>query len=416
MKHYFKLVVLVAMSISLNAQEAHVTAYIEEYKEVAISEMLRTGVPASIKLAQGILESDAGRSDLACNSNNHFGIKCGPTWDGGTFYKKDDDRDRRGRLIKSCFRVFSSPQESFQAHSEFLLNPNKAYRYGFLFTLDCRDYKSWAWGLKESGYATNPRYAVLLISIIERYQLYQFDYYEKTPGQLAVFQQPPSERQPRMTRASQVIKPKVITTSWKAQGTDHLRVIKGKVTNNGLQLVYAQQDDTPRDLADRFHVSVDDLIAYNEGIHHTHQKLVTADRVYLEKKKKKYLGASSHHVVLQGETMYEIAQIYGLRLEPLLKRNRLKIGQEPIVGERISLRKKIKKRDRPALHVPKLERQPPVEKDRRVVSNSNHIVRAGDTLYSIAKRYKLSVDQLKDSNDLVTSLIVPGQVLNVGNR
>jgi len=166
------------------AQNNTFLAYIEAYKAVAVSEMERTGVPASIKMAQAILESDAGRSDLARKANNHFGIKCHSDWDGKTFKKIDDDRDRRGRLIKSCFRSYDSALESFKAHSDFLRNGSRQSRYGFLFELDINDYKGWAKGLKKAGYATSPTYHRKLIDLIERYELYRLD--EMTSAEVLV--------------------------------------------------------------------------------------------------------------------------------------------------------------------------------------------------------------------------------------
>ena len=150
-------------------------SYIKKFKKIAISEMERTGVPASIKLAQGILESNAGQSTLARKANNHFGIKCGSTWTGKTYYRKDDDFDENGNLVESCFRAYRNAKSSFIAHSEFLADPRKRYRYGFLFQLNPRDYKAWARGLKRAGYATSPTYAEKLISIIETYDLDQYD-------------------------------------------------------------------------------------------------------------------------------------------------------------------------------------------------------------------------------------------------
>jgi flagellum-specific peptidoglycan hydrolase FlgJ len=138
--------------------------YIERFKAIAIREMNSSGIPASITLAQGILESGNGNSELALKGNNHFGIKCTPEWKGKTMLKDDDKKD-------DCFRVYKTPEESFKDHSEFL----KRKRYAPLFELDKNDYKGWATGLKAAGYATNPRYAELLISLIERYNLNQFD-------------------------------------------------------------------------------------------------------------------------------------------------------------------------------------------------------------------------------------------------
>jgi len=139
-------------------------AYISKYKDIAIAEMNQYGIPASIKLAQALLESGNGNSSLARNANNHFGIKCTTAWQGRTVLKSDDNPD-------DCFRVYNNPEESFRDHSEFLLRK----RYAALFELNKDDYIGWARGLKTAGYATNPRYAELLISLIERYNLHQYD-------------------------------------------------------------------------------------------------------------------------------------------------------------------------------------------------------------------------------------------------
>jgi flagellum-specific peptidoglycan hydrolase FlgJ len=149
-------------------------SYIERFKAIAIREMNVSGIPASITLAQGILESGNGNSELALKGNNHFGIKCTPEWKGKTMLKDDDKKD-------DCFRVYKTPEESFKDHSEFL----KRKRYAALFELDKNDYRGWATGLKAAGYATNPRYAELLISLIERYNLNQFDRME-TPREKIV--------------------------------------------------------------------------------------------------------------------------------------------------------------------------------------------------------------------------------------
>ena len=144
--------------------QADIYNYIDTYASVAVEKMNQHGIPASITLAQGILESGAGQSDLAKFANNHFGIKCHNDWSGQTYHKDDDAKDE-------CFRKYKSPQESFEDHSHFL----KKNRYAELFTLERTDYKAWAKGLKKAGYATNPQYAERLVKIIEDYQLYRFD-------------------------------------------------------------------------------------------------------------------------------------------------------------------------------------------------------------------------------------------------
>lgn len=146
--------------------------YIDQYKYIAISEMKRTGIPASIKLAQGLMESMSGRSELAINANNHFGIKCKNSWEGETYQYKDDDVDEKGEIIHSCFRKYTAAEESYIDHSEFLTGRK---RYKLLFDFDKTDYLSWARGLQNCGYATDPLYAEKLIVAIEKYQLYLFD-------------------------------------------------------------------------------------------------------------------------------------------------------------------------------------------------------------------------------------------------
>ena len=165
---------LIIVTIQVKAT-AIADEYINRYKDIAVSEMYRTGIPASIKLAQGLLESDWGRSELAREANNHFGIKCGGKWSGDGYYLEDDDRDKKGNIIPSCFRVFESSMESYIAHSEFLTSEDRARRYAFLFEYETTDYKSWAKGLKKAGYATDRKYPNKLITIIEKYQLYLFD-------------------------------------------------------------------------------------------------------------------------------------------------------------------------------------------------------------------------------------------------
>ena len=150
----------------------HKTAYIEKYSAIAIAEMNRTGIPASIKLAQGIHESNAGNSSLSLNSNNHFGIKCKSHWLGETYYHKDDDYDKKGTLVNSCFRAYSSPVDSYIDHSNFIIN---SIHYSRLVDICGKDYRQWAYGLQNLGYATDPKYAEKLIRIIESQKLYRFD-------------------------------------------------------------------------------------------------------------------------------------------------------------------------------------------------------------------------------------------------
>lgn len=148
--------------------------YIEEYKYLAIDEMIRTGIPASVTMAQAIIESNAGVSKLAQATNNHFGIKCKSYWEGGAYYHPDDDRDAYGNLIPSCFRKYDSVTHSYLDHSEFLMNTE---HYQPLFNFDKIEYEKWALGLEVCGYATDDHYAEKLIRTIELYDLHELDYY-----------------------------------------------------------------------------------------------------------------------------------------------------------------------------------------------------------------------------------------------
>jgi flagellum-specific peptidoglycan hydrolase FlgJ len=164
--------------------------YIDEYKELAISEMERTGIPASIKMAQALLESQSGKSELALNANNHFGIKCKNNWTGEIYYYHDDDTNHHGEIIASCFRSYDSPVDSYKDHSNFLLNRP---RYSELFSYSKTDYVAWAQGLKKCGYATDPNYSERLIKIIQKFNLNNLDLkteYAESSNAIAVNEMP----------------------------------------------------------------------------------------------------------------------------------------------------------------------------------------------------------------------------------
>jgi len=174
-----KVLTYLALSIisylNINNIDIEANNYIDQYSELAIIEMYRTGVPASITLAQALHESNIGKSALATKANNHFGIKCKSYWKGTTYYHEDDDLDAAGKLIESCFRSYNSVHDSYIDHSNFLKH---TYNYQELFNIDTKDYKGWAYGLKKSGYATDIRYSEKLISYIEKYNLSSYDYAE----------------------------------------------------------------------------------------------------------------------------------------------------------------------------------------------------------------------------------------------
>ncbi len=315
----------------LNPDNPDRKAYIEKYKAIAMEEMIRNRIPASIKLAQGILESADGKSKLASNANNHFGMKCGNDWTGDTYYLKDDDYDSNGNLVKSCFRVYDIPEQSYLAHSKFLRNPEKRYRYGFLFDLDIKDYKAWAKGLKASGYATNPNYANLLIGIIEANQLYKYDDLTRIPIEFPEMEILPMEDDPMLAETS--------------TDTDDDRIKNEVVMNNGLRMVFASNGDTPRSIGDFFGIKPKKLSKYNEFYESGRMPLDKGDRVYLQPKRKAWRGQEKTHKVNPGETMYDISQMYGVKLEKLYRRNRMTMGTEPASNQNIYVRGKRSRKD-----------------------------------------------------------------------
>jgi Mannosyl-glycoprotein endo-beta-N-acetylglucosaminidase len=272
----FLLTVLWMPSLFAQANE---NEYIAKYKDVAISEMERAGVPASIKLGQAILESSAGTSLVALEANNHFGTKCGGDWKGKTFEKQEEERDENGKAIKSCFRKYNTVEESYFDQSEFLRDPRKYYRYGFLFGLDKQDYKAWARGLESAGYAPVAGYAEKLIGVIERYKLFQYDN--------AALQNAASG------------------------GKDDT---KGRITRvNDAKVVLTRNGETLEDIARMFRIKTDKVIDYNDNGYAAGQKLPTGTRIFLQKKRSKWRGKAEHHFVRDFQTMFDISQLYGVQ-------------------------------------------------------------------------------------------------------
>ena len=455
MQYFLKTcLIILCCSAGLSAQSGDRQAYINKYKNIAIREMERAGIPASIKLAQGLLESGAGTSYLARKANNHFGMKCGSSWTGRKVYRKDDDYDEFGRLQKSCFRGYKSAEESYIAHSEFLRDPRKEHRYGFLFRYPVTDYKRWARGLKRSGYATSATYDTKLIRIIESYELYRFD------------------------RLSSVD----IRDEWDA---DDLEPVAGLDLRriNDVKVVFASRGDTPEEIGNKVDVNPKRIVKYNERLNEVTDKLESNERIYIQPKRKNFRGRKKWHYVQEGETMYKISQLYGIRLNKLYKRNLLPVGSEPEIGERLKIRGwKISSKERPRLRKgfqlapdqPTFEEEdpfmdeenaididpsdvpendpiietedpdndfptedpiiedpvtspdPPVIDEPVIISppeggNVNqppggeeyYVVQKGDNLYRISIRFKTSVDDIKRMNGLFGTTIFPGQKLRV---
>ena len=273
--------------------------YINQYKDIAIEEMLRYNIPASITLAQGLLESGAGKSDLARNGNNHFGIKC-HDWTGRTIHHDDDD-------LQECFRAYDSALQSYEDHSKFL---RYKPRYSSLFRLERTDYKGWAHGLKAAGYATNPQYAYSLINIIETYNLSQYD---KATSYSNKFAQEPNN-------------------SYGNNTVPYTGIHTIRIANKNYYVV-ARQGDTFRSISKEVGVSYRKLARYNER--DKNMVLAQGDIVFLKKKRTKADKIFKHvpHIVKAGESMYTIAQRYGIRLKSLYKKNHLDYDHEIRPGE-----------------------------------------------------------------------------------
>jgi UDP-N-acetylmuramoyl-L-alanine---L-glutamate ligase len=289
-----------------------VRAYIEAYHQIAEQEMVIYRVPASITLAQGIFESNAGRSKLATEANNHFGIKCHKEWTGDTFIQDDETKNE-------CFRKYENPEESFRDHSYFLTTRD---RYKSLFLLDITDYKGWAHGLKQAGYATNPNYAELLIKHIETFQLYKYDVADYSITDID-----------SMGGVNDTLDPfleKIIQTEKRLQDLDQHKIY----TINGIKLTKAIKGDTWEKIADQFDIAQRKLIKYNDL--KKDAKITTGQLIFLEMKRKK--GAVSHYVVKKGETMYTISQVNGIQLKFLYKMNGMKAGQPLKAGQTLILR------------------------------------------------------------------------------
>jgi LysM repeat protein len=365
-----------------------------------------------------MMESNSGQSDLARQANNHFGIKCGGNWTGGSYHKEDDDY-RDGELIPSCFRSFGSAYECFIAHSDFLADPKKAHRYGPLFSLDPLDYKAWAYGLSKAGYATDPNYAQRLIRIIEQYELFRFD--EAVPQAVVAAPSKPGAPEKSKTRA--------------ASSRRAVREV------NGSNYMTALDGDKLADVANASGKKEANLLKYNDGIYASTKSLPAGARVFLEPKKSAYKGNAKVHKLKSGETMADVSQLYGLKLSALLKRNGLRDGQQPATGEKIYLKGKPDKPLRQAdpYQPPVEDNTPkPIEQDAPADAEASttrpahgpapasqkatapsiaqqaarqHMVAKGDTLYGIARTYGLSVDEIKKKNNLTADTIVIGQKL-----
>lgn len=324
-----------AMAFRAPAEKSPQELYIEKYAPLAVSEMYRSGVPASITLAQGMLESGNGRSELALKSNNHFGIKCHNNWSGGRVYHDDD---RKGE----CFRKYDHPKESYHDHSDFLRYRD---RYKFLFDYKVTDYKAWAYGLKKAGYATDPAYPKKLIKLIEDYDLHVYDrkpasYGKEVSGtQKKKRTEGHSSKQEKPDRlpVSPTVLEQARSVSDAQREEFHFSLARQLFTQNGVPFIYSTDGDTYASIAASYNLFGRELLKFNDL--DSEQPLKPGTVVYLKPKKKMAAKGIDKYVMEEGETLREVAQRYGVKLSGILRLNGFEKGYVPREGDIILLRK-----------------------------------------------------------------------------
>ncbi len=389
-------------NLAMSQKEEYIIEYINTYKQIAVEEMIRTGVPASIKLAQGIHETEAGHSDLVTRSNNHFGIKCKTGWQGDKVYHDDDARGE-------CFRSYSSSNDSYKDHSDFLKNSS---RYAFLFQLDPTDYKAWAYGLKKAGYATNIKYSQILIKLIEQYNLQQYSLIAlgklsaddeilagiKRPGPGSIITAGPAAPvPPALEELAMVVRPSYP---------------EGEFIINKTRVVFAKSGTSLLSVAKLYDISLKRLFDFNDL--QKEDVLIEDQLIFLQRKRK--IGADEYHTVQPGETLYGISQSEGIRLESLMQYNFLKSTMRPAIGEKLYLQNEAPSQPRLATDESNrmsgaiVEPMQSYEKE-RPVDIITHVVRPKETLYGIAKNYNTTTDKIKEWNKLPDAHLKKGQEL-----
>ena len=315
------LILTLLFPLSLFAQRITPEEYIQTYKDIAIREMKTHKIPASITLAQGLLESGAGNSALAREAKNHFGIKCHKGWEGDTYIMDDDAKDE-------CFRKYRNAEESFKDHSEFLSGRS---RYAALFDLEITDYRGWAKGLKAAGYATNPKYAQLLIDRIDLYDLTKYD-------KIALGQMTDDDQLPDIAPEDELLElaysPNDRSVFELVDMTAEKRFI---YENNGVRFVFAKEGETPEGLAAAFGVKYKKFCEYNLLRRPDEMVFHSGDVVYLAKLKNRNWKAKKY-TVQEGETLRDVALRFAVKPERILSKNSLKEGTRLRAGQVIWLR------------------------------------------------------------------------------
>jgi LysM repeat protein len=382
--------------------------YINRYKSIAIAEMQRTGVPAAIKLAQGIHETQAGTSDLVRQSNNHFGIKCKTGWAGDKVYHDDDARGE-------CFRSYTQPEQSYRDHSDFL---KSSPRYAFLFQLDPTDYKAWANGLRTAGYATNYRYAQIIVKLIEDYNLEQYTLIamgKLQPSEEMLVSNPANNTSSVLIQAITPVIGGGLVMQPKDDAADPEPPVPmpdypaGEFSINNARCVFVKQGTALLTVAEEYHISFARLLDFNDL--NDGDVLKSDQLVFLQRKRK--AGENQFHIIQAGETLYSICQAEGIRMEDLLADNLLTDKMKPAAGEKLYLQNTAPSRPMLAEEKKALIKEAAVVPASPVVIDSTHIVQTKETLYSISKKYGVSMDQLKAWNKLDSLDLKIGQQLMI---
>ncbi|CAN5342023.1 glucosaminidase domain-containing protein [soil metagenome] len=363
----------VFLATSLSAQNISAEEYIEQYKDIAIREMKRMGVPAAITLAQGLLETQNGNSDLVKKSNNHFGIKCKSSWSGSGVSHNDDAPDE-------CFRVYKNAEESFRDHSNFLRGRE---HYAFLFGLDPADYKGWAKGLRKAGYATNPKYPEILINNIEKNNLQQYTL-------LAINEIPHYDG----SKYKDDPEEKIVAIEDDAEFAGNDQVQLSEI--NGSKVIVGTKGKSLLAIATENKINLNKLLEMNDL--ETDGILEKDEIIFLEKKSR--IGAQDFAIALENESLRHLAQRCGVQLQSICEYNHLDKRNILHAGTKVFLK--------PVLHQEESNSQ--AETD---TSAKTHKVLPKEGLYSISKRYHVTVEELKKWNRLDTDNLSAGQELIV---
>jgi hypothetical protein len=325
MKKPFFIIGFLVIFYRLFAQSpSEIRTYIDQYKSLALDQEKQYGIPAPITLAQGILESGAGLSELAQNANNHFGIKAIGGWSGGVYRAWDDE------VVKSKFRVYSSAEESFKDHSLLIKNN---YRYQFLFNISVYDYRGWANGLQRAGYATAKNYAKALIGYIDAYQLYSINGGVKLkPSKKGVFAK--DTKVEDLAKIDDFVIDASVTTE-EEEEVGHA-IMNFVVEINEVRCTILYPGETLSSIAMKYDIPKHKILEYNETT--SESDIHEGDIVYLQKKKRKFYGSQDFYRVKKGDSFYSIAQQFGIRTASLAKMNQKDLFSELKEGEKLFLK------------------------------------------------------------------------------